>query len=267
MFYLSATRSITTQTLWVFKSLSSPIELSPLGISLLKSEDKLKTTFSQYFKELCEAYGNNKIYSMRDLLEPKLKEKIEHGLIELNNSGSFFKMLDYQEPKVELYNFKLQFGVEFDRKKNFPKKNYMFIGKAASADGMIDLDKVRVKAEESGIDEDVWRKEIELMNLHINVNAPLNLMMSVIAKFNCLTPLALIQKSQNIQNFERCQETHLIQFEVETFRTTTQLEGLIRGDLDVIMKIAKDKEEFFLDRQWMISDIDNIMNGNPYISD
>jgi hypothetical protein len=267
MFYLSATRSITTQTLWAFKSLSSPIELFPISISLLKSKDILKLTFSQYFKDLCEAYGNNKIYSMRDMIEPKLKEKIEHGFINLNNSGSFFKMLDYQEPKVELYNFKLHFGVEFDRKKNFPKKNYMFIGKASSADGMIDMSKVKAKAEESGIDEDQWRKEIELMNLHINGNAPLNLMMSVIAKFECLTPLALTKKDQNIPAEDRCQETHLIQFEAETFRTTTQLEGLLRGDLDIIMKIAKDKEEAFLDRQWMISDIDNIMNGNPYIPD
>ncbi|OMJ85481.1 hypothetical protein SteCoe_13167 [Stentor coeruleus] len=236
-------------------------------MSLLKSESIIKTTFSQYFKDLCQAYGNNKIYPLRDMIEPGLKEKIELGLLELNNSGFFFKMLDYQEPKVELYDFKLHFGVEFERKKNFKKKNYMFIGKASSDESLINMEKLKEKIEESGIDEDEWRKEIELMDLYVNGNAPLNLMMSVIAKLESLNPLILTQNNKEIQNEDRYQETHLIQFEAEIFRTTTQFEGILRGDLESIMKIATEKEDAFLEKQWMISDIDNIMNGNPYVLD
>ena len=265
MFLWSLKRSLSTKTFWAFKQTEPLLQLTPstsqiFGNFQAKLEERLK---SQYLA-LCNALCNNNLNSLRDILEPGLKQYMESEIYRLKSSGYRFKRASTEDPHMELSDLQIFLGVNINRSKNLPESEYLYIGSVENIKDTLPINLVE-EAESGG--GDAWDCKLNAMWMYINLSCPANIVITTYAKFTGNNPITLCKENQedSADNLQ-CRESHVIQFELEPFRIGSQGDAILSGELEGMIGAVKTITEESVDREWTITDIDHAMNGNPFVA-
>ena len=167
---------------------------------------------------------------------------------------------------MSLFNFNLSFGVDIDRSLNLPINDYSYTGTLQKIKELASEEVIR---ENSGndFDKNIWENELDSLSLYINYDAPANIIISITAFFKGNQPLTLVKDNKDLIYTDNQSEIHIIKFESESLRLNNQGDMLITGQFDNIIKIFRENQNSLFEREWIITDIDNILQGNPFLKE
>ena len=77
----------------------------------------------------------------------------------------------------------------------------------------------------------------------------------------------MVKDNKDLIYTDNQSEIHIIKFESESLRLNNQGDMLITGQFDNIIKIFRENQNSLFEREWIITDIDNILQGNPFLKE
>jgi len=255
------------QAPWVFRQGSAPLLLRPLSAvdrSLLSTQ--LPATFAYSYSSLVEALCSHDYAALADCLEGKLYHKVESLLKNLEFAGFHLHPATKSKPNPpKLYNLSMHLGVNIQRIQNLPSFQVFNLNFLKDS---IDPAEFSKQKEAKGISPDFDLLKMDLGNIwaYIGEKAPAKLVVAVDAVYIGENPVSMLQEGKDVVYRGRVEEVHVVRFECtatdvgeqkdydDNSRLTALLTPLLTKDLDLKTAV------------WTITDVDNLLQGNPHIS-
>lgn len=95
--------------------------------------------------------------------------------------------------------------------------------------------------------------------------APGSLVFAVDAVFKGQNPLTITKNSKDEIYSQKQEEIHILKFESCILRQGTQQEMLFKGGFQNLLAPLKALGNDTFAQPWLVTDIDNILHGNPYV--
>ena len=271
MLSLGLKRSINLVTPWKFNQSRAIIPLQLITPETLYNEllSYLSEGFIYAYHSICDAYHNQHARLLEQCLEQRLFNRVVNNFNILEAQECFFEQISKNEPNVSLNNLKFSFGVSIDRSLNFPKPQYMMIKSLNEVKQFMPMDNIYNHLETEGVNanDSIIKSILEFSWVYASPSAPANLVISVDAVFESEAPLTIKSKGKDLIYKEKTREIHVFKFETESLNIGTQRELAMNSTqiYSIMDSIKKDPKKLFKN-DWLITDIDNILLGNPYVS-
>mmetsp|Transcript_28153 Transcript_28153/g.50370 ORF Transcript_28153/g.50370 Transcript_28153/m.50370 type:complete len:264 (+) Transcript_28153:2260-3051(+) len=247
---------------WKFKQTSPPFDLKEVPVPLVHRLSQFHDGFSFAYSVLVESLSKKDYKHLEKILEPKLYDRVKLSLAELDKSSMQLRLLNSEPAKLRMHNFKASMGVYLNRKNNMPRDRYMLISTYENLKALLKSSPMlasRIPADDSLLDE---------MMFYMSPDAPANMCYSVDAVFRGPAPLSAASHGVDMIYTESQEELHVVKFEIEKIFGKTQSELAKKqadGGMDSIMNLASQNSESMFAGNWVITDIDNTLGGNPYL--
>jgi hypothetical protein len=217
-----------------------------VSTSLVGQNDVDKEVLVGVYNKVLMAYKENELNSLQKWTEPGLYRKMEADFKEVKRNGGVFQV-DEGEMESLFGEFSLTVGVDIDRKLNFKKKTYseIFTG--------VDIARQMGEAEENF-------EKLKNMMLYIHLDAPTNAIISFIMRCDKGVRVVENGKKSEIDYF-------WIKLECEVLRMRSQKESMLSGEFQALINMLGRNEIGSSRTDWVITDINNTLAGNPYITE
>ena len=263
-------RSIINIAPWKFKKIDPFIEFDSNDFESIKAN--LYSLYSEgyiyAFNSICEAYQNEDTELLSTCLEPRLFDLVTKNFEDLSSNGYRFRKVNESDPEISIHNLKLSMGVNINRSENFSRNEYRVIAPIKNFSSQIPFNFLGSKFKSDKLNNflgyQVLTYFLENGWIYIFPEAPLSLIMSVDVMFKANNPLTLIKDDKDEIYDKSMTEVHILKFECEIFRHSTQKELVSLSALDKLRKVFESSLANH-DFNWVISDIDNALMGNPYV--
>lgn len=209
-------------------------------------QETLKEILSGIYKQILIAYKENDLSSVQKWVEPGLFKKMVTDFNQVKEKGGEFEFVE-KETEYGFFNMGMIIGVNIDRQLNLPKKTYLEI-----LDGEAMNDQLDLNGEEL--------ERLKKMVLYVHPKAPTNVIVSLILRCNQGVRVLSKPPTQEI-------DWHLIKFECEMLRTRDQAHTMLSGEFQSLISMLERSEIIKMRKDWVITDINNTLLGNPYVID
>jgi hypothetical protein len=254
---------------WLFNQQSPVVPLRSLSSSNLESQIlfSLSEGFLYAFDSLCDSFSTLDTSSLEQCLEPSLFSTVSSLLASLSSSDYSFSRLPSSTPSLSLSNLQISTGVHLDRSLNPSKSSYMMIKSIEEMKKHVPMDMIRsqVKKEGLSVNENILNSCMDYAWLYISPAAPANLVLAVDVVYRGLAPLTLLRNGEDVVYKEKTEEVHVLRFESEAVQLGLQKDVMSLGKFGTIFQQLKEQKSNLLTQQWIITDIDHILAGNPYV--
>jgi hypothetical protein len=263
-------RRVSIAAPWKFLQTAPVVSLNTITSAKVYEEmiRNLSEGFKYAYHSICDAYQSQDTEILEQCLEPNLFKKITNNFSILESQGYKFKRIGSQDPRISLYNLQIILGVNIDRSSNLKKTEYIMIKSLEDLKKMIPLGivKSQIEKEKVNLDESVLTSCLDYAWVYIQPKAPANILISVDVVYSVEPPLTLMLNGKDAVYEEKINEIHVFKFESEPIRLGTQLEFMSKGKIDKLFHAIKLQKDNLFSQPWTITDIDNILQGNPYTS-
>ena len=213
----------------------------------LEGQDEVnKEILTGIYDRVLKAYKEKDLKSLQKWVEPGLYRKMVEDFNEVNKKGGVFEV-DEGGKESMFYDFSLAVGVEIDRKLNFPKDTY---------EGIFTGEEI---AKETGESEENLEK-VQNSKLYVHFDAPTNAVYSLTMRSD--KGVRAVENGEKNEN-----EWFWIKFECEVLRIRPQRLAMMTGEFQALLKMLTRKEIGDTRTDWVITDINNTLEGNPYLTE
>lgn len=244
---------------WKFKQSTPPFDLKEVPPVLASQLGGLHEGFAHASKFLIESLSSHDYRSLERVLEPRLYAVIQSSLTEFEKQALRLKPLNPVPASVKLYNFSAAVGVVVNRSKNLAKERFMMIN---SFEDMLPLLKSMPMLNSLPLDNSLLKH----LTFYLSPGAPASVCLAVDVVVRGLAPLSAVSHSVDMIYSEPVEELHVFKFESDKLIEASQSDLSRKMGMTDIMKYATQQAEGLFSGSWTITDIDNAMQGNPYVS-
>ncbi|OMJ72534.1 hypothetical protein SteCoe_29007 [Stentor coeruleus] len=267
--FFALKRTLAVNAPWLFKQTTPSISIRNLSSENMHTEllGRLSEGFLYAFNSIADAYESQDIDLLSQCLEPNLFKHVSNSFTSLSSEGYKFTKLSEVSPNLSLANMQLTLGVYIDRTQNLKKSEYYMVKSVEDFKKVIPLEflKRQLKKDSFGIDEDILNSCMDYACMYILPKAPANLILAIDAVYST-EPILTLEKDGKDQVYDgnKDKEIHTLRFESEPVKLGFQKEIIGIGNYDKIFEELKKQRHQFYDNPWIVTDIDNTMQGNPY---
>lgn len=209
-------------------------------------QENLKEILSNVYKQILQAYKENDLNLAQKWLEPRLFKKMVTDFNQVKEKGGEFETPSKPEEDL-FFNMSLTIGVHINRELNFAKKVYLSI-----------LDGEDMKGQLNVSDDEL--EKLKKMSLYIHPKAPTNAIVGLTMRTNQGVRV-LSQPPAQEPNW------HWIRLECEILKSRDQGETMLSGEFQSLLSMLERNEAIQLRKDWVVTDINNTLQGNPYVID
>ncbi|OMJ80341.1 hypothetical protein SteCoe_19440 [Stentor coeruleus] len=267
--FLALKRTLAINAPWLFKQTTPSISIRNISSESMQNElkNRLSEGFLYAFNSIVDSYQSQDIDLLSQCLEPRLFKHVSNSFTSLSSQGYKFIKISETSPSLSLANMQLTLGVYVDRTQNLNKNDYYMIKSVEEFKKFIPLDflKKQLKKDTVNIDENILNSCMDYAYMYILPRAPANLVLAVDAIYNT-EPVLTLEKDGKDQVYDgnMNKEIHTLRFESEPVKLGMQKDAIGIGNFDKIFEELKKQKNQFYDNPWIVTDIDNILKGNPY---
>ncbi|CAG9332744.1 unnamed protein product [Blepharisma stoltei] len=218
---------------WKFsnsKAYELPLANGELNVELLKEKD----SFLYVYDEILKSYENQDIGWLEDVMEPNLFKKLQSGMQEIKANEKKIQIINEKESTdVTYHNAVCLVGVNIDRSKN--------------------------KIETNPVENTFNYGRVPNLLLY---GPDGSIILRVSALYASKKKLALFDKSNNLIEGDNNDDIEYHKFQ---FEKMVQYKFMIRDFLKFINWNILEGKDPFEDSEWIITDIDDSLDGNPIL--
>ena len=263
-----AKRLFSAKAPWVFKQQNPLVASKSIASAQLENEllSQLSEGYLYAFDSVCDSFTTQDLSSLDQCCEQGLFKSISSLFSSLSSSGYSFSRISSEAPRLTLSNLQLTLGVNITRSSNLRKNDYMMVKSLEELKGSIPLSQIKSQVEKEGlsVSDNILNSCMDYAWVYILPRAPANLVLAVDVIYQGAAPLTLLKDGKDAIYEEKMNEFHVFRFESEAVNMGTQREVMSQGKFDSIFQEIKQEKNKFLSHPWIITDIDNILKGNPY---
>lgn len=248
---------------WKFKQTAPQVQLNHIPDVIAPNLLSLHDGFSYAYSSLIESLGSHDTVSLKKALEPRLYSRVKLSLDEIEKSATRLLLLNSEPTKLRIYNFSAAIGVYVDRNKNPARDQYMLINSFENMQGF--LKSIPILSSKLPEDNPLMKH----MMFYLSPSAPASICFAVDVVVRGPAPLSAVSQSIDMIYTEVVpEEVHVIRFESEKIIENSQADIAKKHmyGMSNMMEYATSHAEGMFKGSWIVTDIDNTMQGNPYVN-
>lgn len=254
---------------WALRQKKSPVVLKPLtGFDRAMFRSQIPEGFKFAYSSLISALGSHDYASLQEFLEGRLYHKVEIQLKALESQGFRMQVVNPEENVVvepEIHNVGMHVGVHLQRIKNPPKEDFLQIVNLEQFKPMIatmNFQKI-IPGKDLPVDR-FLAEDLSSHWIYVCPSGPAKAVIAADVMYRGNNPLTVVREDKDEVYTGRVEEVHVIRFESTVIDFNSEQNSMGMHFAKILPKLLSGKINL-LESQWEIADIDNVMEGNPFV--